>query len=1263
MGQPSVPPLPIAPPPPPSAAAAAPNDGRVAGCQVRCAGCKMILTVGPGLTEFMCPTCQLPQMLPPELMPAHAQQLRSGAPAHGIDPTKIQLPCAHCKAILNVPHGLTRFSCPQCGVDLAVDLSKIKQFFPSPPIPAHLRPPLPPPPPEEVNEVAIEVEREEDEGGLVGETFTDYRPPKLSIGPPHPDPVVETSSLSAVQPPEPTYDLKIKDELESSKTLSCLQIETLVYACQRHHQHLPNGDRAGFFVGDGAGVGKGRTIAGLIWENWHHDRRKALWISVGSDLKFDARRDLDDVGAMCIEVHALNKLPYSKLDSKSVGVREGIVFLTYSSLIASSEKGRSRLQQLVQWCGPEYDGLIIFDECHKAKNLVPEAGGQPTRTGEAVLEIQARLPQARVIYCSATGASEPRNMGYMVRLGLWGAGTAFTNFRDFLGAMEKGGVGALELVAMDMKARGMYVCRTLSYKGVEFEVVEVPLEPKMMEMYKKAAEFWAELRVELLSASTFVTDTKPNSSQLWRLYWANHQRFFRHICMSAKVPAVVRLAKQALMENKCVVIGLQSTGEARTEEAVSKYGLELDDFISGPRELLLKLVEENYPLPEKPEELPEESVKELQRKRHLATPDVSFRGRVRKVAKWQTTRDDKSDEESEIDSEYESTESDDDEFQICDICNLEEERKKLLQCSCCGQLVHTACVVPPVIGAVSGDWSCPSCKEKTDEYIQARHAYVAELSKRYDGAVGRKLKILDIIRSLDLPNNPLDDIIDQLGGPDEVAEITGRRGMLVRTSGGKGVSYQSRNTKDVTMEMVNMHEKQLFMDGKKLIAIISEAGSAGVSLQADRRALNQRRRVHLTLELPWSADRAIQQFGRTHRSNQASAPEYRLLFTNLGGERRFASIVAKRLESLGALTQGDRRAGPSLSAYNYDSAFGKRALMMLYRGIMELESLPVVPPGCSADKQEETQDFIVKGKAALVSVGIIRDSVLGSGKDSGKISGRIVDSDMHDVGRFLNRLLGLPPEIQNRLFELFVSILDLIVQNARMEGNLDSGIVDMKANTVELRGNPKTVHVDNLSGASTMLFTFTLDRGFSWESASALLEEKQKDESGSTYIGFYESKREWLGRRHFLLALEGSFSGMYKLFRPTLGESLREMPLSELQEKYRKVSKLEKARSGWNDEYEVSSKQCMHGPNCKLGNFCTVGRRLQEVNVLGGLVLPVWGTIEKALSKQARQSHRRIRVVRIETTTDNQRIVGLLIPNAAVESVLQDLAWVHDIDD
>ena len=51
-------------------------------------------------------------------------------------------------------------------------------------------------------------------------------------------------------------------------------------------------------------------------ENWRVGRRKHLWVSIGSDLRLDTRRDLDDVGAADVPVHALNKLPYGSLSSK-----------------------------------------------------------------------------------------------------------------------------------------------------------------------------------------------------------------------------------------------------------------------------------------------------------------------------------------------------------------------------------------------------------------------------------------------------------------------------------------------------------------------------------------------------------------------------------------------------------------------------------------------------------------------------------------------------------------------------------------------------------------------------------------------------------------------------------------------------------------------------------------------------------------------------------------------------------------------------------
>lgn len=85
--------------------------------------------------------------------------------------------------------------------------------------------------------------------------FQDYKPTKLKIGSPHSDPIVESVSLSAAEPPDIHYKLHIDDAIEHG-CLSSLQLEAICYACQRHEQFLPDKQRCGFFIGDGAGVGK-----------------------------------------------------------------------------------------------------------------------------------------------------------------------------------------------------------------------------------------------------------------------------------------------------------------------------------------------------------------------------------------------------------------------------------------------------------------------------------------------------------------------------------------------------------------------------------------------------------------------------------------------------------------------------------------------------------------------------------------------------------------------------------------------------------------------------------------------------------------------------------------------------------------------------------------------------------------------------------------------------------------------------------------------
>ena len=71
----------------------------------------------------------------------------------------------------------------------------------------------------------------------------------VRIGRSHPDPVVESSSLSSVAPPMVWFDLKLSSDIVDECKLSALQLEAIVYSCQQHMNILTDGSRAGYLIG------------------------------------------------------------------------------------------------------------------------------------------------------------------------------------------------------------------------------------------------------------------------------------------------------------------------------------------------------------------------------------------------------------------------------------------------------------------------------------------------------------------------------------------------------------------------------------------------------------------------------------------------------------------------------------------------------------------------------------------------------------------------------------------------------------------------------------------------------------------------------------------------------------------------------------------------------------------------------------------------------------------------------------------------------
>ena len=959
----------------------------------------------------------------------------------------------------------------------------------------------------------------------------------------HPTPLVQSAAMAAVAHPKPTHRPLLPERVVTEGLLSDAQIESVVLAGEAHDRHLSaryrigagwetvrrcteendevgvdaatteDGEvlsaqvrfRRGWMLGDGTGCGKGRQVAAVILDNRLRGRSRALWLSASANLLEDARRDWAALGGSEEDMIPLS----GYRQGADIPQDEGILFATYATLRAPVREGKaSRLDQVVAWLAGSldeeerhgYEGVIVFDESHAMANAAGSKGTRgnmkPSAQGRAGLKIQNALPDARVLYVSATGATTVTGLAYAVRLGLWGAGeTPFESRGDFVSAMEAGGVAAMEVVARDLKALGLYQARALSYEGIEVDILEHPLTPEQRRIYDAYAGAFKVIHANLQDAleATGITQGEETlnrnaKSAALSAFEGAKQRFFGHLLCAMKCPSLIRAVEVDLDAGRSAVIQLVSTGEALMERRVAEIPpSEWDDLSIDltPREYVLDFLAHAFPV-------------------QLQEPFT--------------------DEE--------------------------------------GNLMSRP--------AVDADGN----PVLSQEALAKREALIGKLA------------------SLPPVPSALDQIVHHFGH-DAVAEVTGRSRRVLRIEDAQGVRLALRPRP----ASAGLAETAAFMEGEKRILVFSMAGGTGRSYHADLGSANTQRRVHYLLEPGWRADQAIQGLGRTHRTHQATAPLFRPVTTDVKGERRFIATIARRLDSLGAITRGQRNSQTAMDGEatlfragdNLESPYARAALRQFYGALWRGGV-----PGWSLGRFEEATGLKLTYEGAL-------------------------KEDLPPMPKFLNRLLALPIEEQNALFAELESRVESNIEQAVEAGTYEVGVETLRADSLTAAGG-ETLYTHPDTCAETALVEILRRDRLAPTTADAALEMSRRAGAPALVVNTRSGRPAALLPAPSMMFDDGGVQERVRLLRPAAREG---MARAELDASNWREAEESEWRALW--EEEVASL-----PTHTESRFWLVT----------GLLLPVWD----------RLGAENMRVRRLDTD-DGEAMIGRAMDAGGVRAV------------